>query len=120
MRSLNDIHAWSRACDLAIGTLKLFTYSSDHRFCELTCRSALTIPAKIAAGYESDSPDSYRQFLVVANGNCAELRTQLHIAQELGIIDRDRSIGLINESLEVSALLRGLIAWCGEHRHDER
>ncbi|MDA0821273.1 MAG: four helix bundle protein [Proteobacteria bacterium] len=110
MRSLNDIHVWSRACDLAIGTLKLFASCRDHRFYEQTCRSALTIPAKIAAGYESDSPDSYRRLLVVANGNCAELRTQLHIAKELGFIDGDHSVGLIKDSLEVSALLRGLIA----------
>jgi four helix bundle protein len=109
MRSINDIHAWSSACDLAIATLKLFTSCSDHRF-DQTCRSALTIPAKIAAGYESDSRDTYRRLLGVANGNCAELRTQLHIAQQLGVIEGDHCVGLINQSLEVSALLRGLLA----------
>jgi len=44
---------------------------------------------KIAVGYERE-PYQFRQHLIAANGSCTALRTHLHVAAELGIIDNDQ------------------------------
>lgn len=48
-------------------------------------------------------------FLYYARGSCAELRTQLYIAQEVGEINKDLASKLIKETKTISAMLYNLI-----------
>jgi four helix bundle protein len=112
MKSLDTVNAWSRASDLAIKTLATLSACDDPSLRQQTTLAALKVAAKIASRYEYRSPQQCRDQLITANGSCAELRTHLHIACELGIINNQQSVGLIQESLEISIMLRELIAWC--------
>ena len=50
-------------------------------------RSAVSIPSNIAEGFRRYHNKEYRQFLYIALGSCAELETQLIIANELNYIN---------------------------------
>ena len=46
-------------------------------------RSAVSIPSNIAEGFRRYHNKEYKQFLYIALGSCAELETQIIIANEL-------------------------------------
>ena len=50
-------------------------------------RSAVSIPSNIAEGFRRYHNKEYKQFLYIALGSCAELETQLIIANELNYIN---------------------------------
>jgi four helix bundle protein len=51
-------------------------------------RSAVSIPSNIAEGFRRYHNKEYRQFLYIALGSCAELETQIIIANELDYINK--------------------------------
>ena len=54
-------------------------------------------------------------FLSYAKGSCGELRTQIYIGMEIGYIDRETERAWIQESIEISAMLAGLIKTKSAH-----
>jgi len=67
------------------------------------------VPSNIAEGQERDTTPDFLRFLRIAKGSNGELRTQLYIARELGIIDESAGKELVQESREISKMLQGLI-----------
>jgi len=62
-------------------------------------RSAVSIPSNIAEGFKRLHNNEFRQFLYITLGSCAELETQLVIANELKYINdktREDNIEKIN------------------------
>ncbi len=49
-------------------------------------RAAVSIMSNIAEGFERGRPAEFHQFLSIAKGSCAELRTQLYVALDVGHI----------------------------------
>ena len=60
-------------------------------------RSAVSIPSNIAEGFRRYHNKEYKQFLYIALGSCAELETQLIIANELDYIKETDKIELIDK-----------------------
>ncbi|MGB6607166.1 MAG: four helix bundle protein, partial [Atribacterota bacterium] len=50
-------------------------------------RSAVSVPSNIAEGFRRYHNKEYKQFLHIALGSCAELETQIIIANELDYIN---------------------------------
>ncbi len=69
------------------------------------CRSAVSIPSNIAEGAERDPKQEYIRFLHIAKGSAAELRTQLYIAKEIGILDQEDVKEMVLELKHISAML---------------
>ena len=72
-------------------------------------RSALSVPSNIAEGYERDSVNEYARFLKIAKGSCGELRTQLYIAREIGLLEERAARDFVAEAIEISKMIHGLI-----------
>ena len=109
MKTLDGINIWNRSCDLAIETYRTLNECRDTGFRDVVTRASLAVAANIAEGYEHGSQRHRRRYLENARGSCAELRTHLYIASELGIIDGLRSTDLIAESLKLSTMIQTLI-----------
>ena len=60
-------------------------------------RSAVSIPSNIAEGFRRYHNKEYRQFLYIALGSCAELETQIIIANELDYINETNKTELIEK-----------------------
>lgn len=114
MKTLEGVNAWNRSCDLAIRTYQSIEACSNASFRDRLTETSLAVASHIAEGYELDSPDQFSMRLKNARAYCAELRTQLHVAGELGLVDSARSSELIAHSLEISSLLVHMIDWCEE------
>ena len=72
-------------------------------------KSALSISSNIAEGAERDSLKEFIHFLHIAKGSSAELRTQLHITDNIEFLKSEITSRLISETKEISSMLHGLI-----------
>jgi four helix bundle protein len=60
-------------------------------------RSAISIPSNIAEGFRRYHNKEYKQFLYITLGSCAELETQIIIANELDYINETDKTELIEK-----------------------
>jgi len=105
------LEVWKRGCRLAVDLYKAFEQCSDYGFKDQITRSGLSVPSNVAEGFERDSPREFCRFLKIAKGSCGELRTQLYIAAETGVLKRDTTLSMIREPAEISRMLRGIMRY---------
>ena len=90
IKNFQDLRIWQKGIeavkDIYILTKKfpkeeLYGLTSQMR------RSAVSIPTNIAEGFRRYHNKEYKQYLYIALGSCAELETQIIIANELDYIN---------------------------------
>lgn len=72
-------------------------------------RSALSIPSNIAEGCERNSNAEFKRFINIAKGSAAELRTQVYIAIETGVLKKESIEKFIEELKAITKMLQALI-----------
>ncbi len=107
--SYEDLEVWKRACALAVRVYILLKGCKDYAFRDQMIKAALSIASNIAEGAERDSKAEFIRFLNIAKGSAAELRTQLFIAAEAGIIHTEEAEAITREAKELSRMMQGLI-----------
>jgi four helix bundle protein len=107
-QSFEDLDVWKRACRIAVRVYDALKDCRDYGLRDQMTRSAVSIASNIAEGAERNSRAEYTHFLHIAKGSAAELRTQLYIAQRIGIVDQTTQTELTDELKQISAMLQGL------------
>ena len=72
-------------------------------------RSSVSIPSNISEGYELSSDRAFIRHLYIAKGSCAELRTQLYIANRQKYISPEVGLQLINRTKVLSGMIQKFI-----------
>ena len=109
IQKFEDLEVWKESMRLAE---KLYNQLKDcHNFAlrDQIQRSALSIPSNIAEGFERNSNKEFIRFLSIAQGSCAELRTQLYLVKRIKLFDSDIIQEYINRSRDISAMIARLI-----------
>ena len=83
-------------------------FSRDFGLSDQLHRSAISVPANIAEGYERGSRAEFHRFLTIAKGSCGEVRTHIQIARRLEYLDEETANALIAHAEEVSRLISRL------------
>ena len=99
---------WQRAVQLAINCYKftrLFPQSELYGLTSQIRRSSVSVASNIAEGYGRRSKSEYIQFLHIALGSLRELDTQLIIAKEVDLVDKNLFTPLLNEVEEMQSIL---------------
>ena len=97
---LEELVAWQKAKNLAIDIYKITNeplFSKDFGLKDQIRRAAVSVPSNIAEGYGRGGTNEFKNFLSIAKGSLYEVKTQLIIAYELGLVD-----SIIKEKLIVS------------------
>ena len=108
-RSFEELEVWKRACKLAVDVYLALKDRREFGLRDQMNRAAVSIPSNIAEGAERDSVKEFIHFLHIAKGSAAELRTQIYIAEKIGILLPIVTRPLITETKEIAAMIQGLI-----------
>ncbi|HEY3411983.1 MAG TPA: four helix bundle protein [Armatimonadota bacterium] len=113
MAHFEELIAWQKARQLAASVYTVTRsapWAKDFGLAGQIQRAAVSIMANIAEGNERGSSVDYHRFLCMAKGSCAEDRSHLCIAFDIGYLNEDSSHELMKEADEVSRLVGGLRA----------
>ena len=88
-----DLVAWQKARVLAQAVNKMTgerMFAKDIGLSSQIQRAAISIMANIAEGFERNRSGEFHQFMSVAKGSCAEVRSHLYAAHDAGYLDKNR------------------------------
>ena len=109
-RSHRDLEVWSDGVALVRDVYALTRpWPSDEQF-GLTSqvrRAAVSVPSNIAEGWGRHKKGEFDQFLRCARGSLFEVETQLVIAVEIGLAEREDTADLLHR---IDVLSRRLLA----------
>lgn len=104
-----DLIIWQKGVEMAVLVYDLFKNSKDFGFRDQVQRSSVSISSNIAEGYDRQSNNEFIRFLRIAKASCAELRTQLIIAQKAEIANIPNKV--IEETKTLSAMIQKMIEY---------
>ena len=118
-----DLVAWQKAREL---TRAVYSVTRDGAFARdfglsgQMQRAAVSIMSNIAEGFERNRAAEFHQFLSTAKASCAEVRSQLYVALDVGYIDQQSFEHLRACADEVGRILGGLRSAVERRRDGER
>ena len=107
--NFEELEIWKRSSRLAVEIIKLAEEIKLYALRDQLTRSAISVPSNIAEGAERNSNKEFIRFLNIALGSCAELRTQLYIANKAQILSKESTNPTIQETKELSAMIHAFI-----------
>ena len=106
-----DLEVWKLSMNLTIDVYRYFKECKDFGFKQQIQRASVSIPSNIAEGFARKTNKEFCQFLYIAKGSCAEVRTQIYLAKELIYIDNDAFTKSLNDTDQISKMLYNLIKY---------
>ena len=108
-----DIEAWQEARKLVNLVYDAINRSDkfrkDFRLVNQLQGAAVSAMSNIAEGFSRKSNKEFIQYLHIAKGSCAELRTQMYLSIEVGIVNKTLGKDLMEKTRKISAMLYKLI-----------
>ena len=83
-------------------------FATDYGLKDQIRRAAVSCMSNIAEGFERGGLVEFHRFLAIAKGSCAELRTQLYVALDVGYLDSSAFDALMAQAVEVGRIIGGL------------
>ena len=109
-----DLEAWRQSRMLVRDIYAVTNYprfSRDYGLRDQIRRAAVSIMSNIAEGFERGGAVEFRRFLAIAKGSAGEVRAQLYVALDSGLIDKAQFQKLHNQSDDVTRLIGGLMRY---------
>jgi four helix bundle protein len=110
-RRFEDLIAWqqARAVTKAIySATRTRAFAGDFGLRDQIREAAASVMSNIAEGFERGSRPEFHKFLVIAKGSCAEVRSQLYIALDVGYLSTSEFDELSKMALGLSKLINAL------------
>jgi four helix bundle protein len=118
-----DLIAWQKARELTRSIYQVTqqgTFAQDFGLARQIQRAAVSIMSNIAEGFERRGRREFHQFLSTAKGSCAEVRSQLYVAFDIGYLEKSDFRKLLAQAEEVGRVVRGLRASVEKLRDERR
>jgi four helix bundle protein len=108
IKQFEELEIWQLARKLTVEICRL-DFSRNHSLAYQIRRAAISIMSNITEGFERDGNQEFVQFLYIAKGSCGEVRCQLYIALDLGVIDENKTELLMDLARTISRKIAALI-----------
>ena len=106
-----DLIAWQKArklTQLIYQVSRRGAFAKDFGLSGQIQRSAVSIMSNISEGFERGGRGEFHQFLSIAKASCAEVRSQLYVAFDVGYLNQDEFDHLLAQAEEVARIVGGL------------
>ena len=116
MSNYKELVVWQKAIQLVTDVYKvtrIFPKEEAYVLISQMHRAAISIPSNIAEGHDRNSDKEFSNFLCIARGSLAELETQVIIAENLGYINQEKKIYILNKCYEIGKMINGLLKKLG-------
>jgi four helix bundle protein len=113
IEKFEDLIAWQKARELTRRIYEVTRqgeFQRDFSLRDQIRRASISVMSNVAEGFERGGRSEFHQFLVIAKGSCAELRSQLYVAMDVEYIDQGTFQILDALAKETSRLVGGLRA----------
>jgi four helix bundle protein len=108
-----DLIAWQKARQLTSSIYRITNqgeFAKDYGLRNQIRRAAASAMSNIAEWFDRALRSGFHQFLVIAKASCAEVRSQLYIALDVGYIDQETFDNVNGNTSELSRIIGGLRA----------
>jgi four helix bundle protein len=112
IETYRDLNIWNLGIDLVKDIYKSTESFPKHEIYGIVSqmrRSAISIPSNIAEGFKRYHNKEYRQFLYVTLGSCAELETQMTIAEGLNYISTNTETSWLDKLDHIGRMITNLL-----------
>jgi four helix bundle protein len=118
-----ELVAWQKARVLTSEIYKVTAdgdFGRDFGLKNQIQRAAVSVMSNIAEGFERARPAEFHQFLSMSKASCAELRSQLYVAFDVGSLDKNQFENLMALAQEVARIVGGLRAAVERNRDAQK
>lgn len=108
-----ELIAWQKARELTRAIYEATrqgAFAKDYGLSSQVQRAAVSIMSNIAEGFERGGRGEFHQFLSTGKASCAEVRSQLYVALDVGYLDKATFDQLMKQAEEVGRIVGGLRA----------
>jgi four helix bundle protein len=119
VRKFEDLIAWQKARNLTKAIYQVSrtgAFATDTGLRNQIQRAAVSIMSNLAEGFERNRSAEFHQFLSTAKSSCAELRSQLYVAADVGYLNAAQFETLLAQAEEVGRIVGGLRASVAKQR----
>jgi four helix bundle protein len=109
-----ELEVWQAAKVVVLDAYRLGrtgALARDYGFKDQLQRAAVSVMSNIAEGFERGGNREFIQFLYIAKGSAAEVRSLVHIGTELGYIGEADRVRVIEELSSIGRQLGGFIKY---------
>ena len=121
VRRFEDLIAWQKARVLTREIYKATqqgAFAKDFGLASQIQRASVSIMSNIAEGFERSSRGEFHHFLFTAKASCAEVRSQLYVAFDIGYLNQPQFDQLMAQAEEVGRIVGGLRASIERQRNN--
>ncbi len=112
-RSVENLYIWQEARTFVNAIYKMMSTCKDWGFKDQIQRAAVSIMNNIAEGSESGSDAKFINFLNIAKGSCAEVRSMLYLCEDLSFCTAEERVTLHSQLMRISTGIVNLIKTLG-------
>ncbi len=105
------LRVWQRSLRLSIELIdaaRRFRGPERYSIGDQITRASVSIPSNIAEGAGRRSQRDFQRFLGIALGSAYELETQILIARDIGLFDKNQASDHLSELSEIQRMLHSL------------
>jgi four helix bundle protein len=106
--NFEDLIVWKKSIQLYKDIYSIRIERKDWHYRDQLHRATLSISNNIAEGFDAGYNKEFARFLLIAKRSCAEVRSMLHVANELGLMTNQDVNALIAECRHISIMLHKL------------
>ena len=110
IKRFEDLEVWKEAVKMGVSIYKVTEegkMAKDFSARDQLRRAAISVSNNIAEGFEYNNNKAFVRFLMYAKGSAGELRSQLFVLKEAGIIEENRFHPLWEDALKLSRSIEG-------------
>jgi len=114
IEKFEDMKVWQKARELVKNVYQVTKegqFGKDFGLRDQMRKAAVSIMSNISEGFERGSKKEFIQFLTIARGSAAEVKSQLYVASDIKYISEDFFKRLYSEVSDIGKMLNGFISY---------